>query len=930
MADTLLYELGWKASESFTKLLSAGKSAEWLKVPFLSSEAERFQLWAHSLGLYHEGHASLDYRVRDAVIVKERLSELLKQLIHHSENLLSIAVGERKPAEEMEGLLRSDSSSSSSSGDSESHTEVSSDGSSFHEVEFRLQSLKERLDALYNLATRIRNPRNRPSRTIDQLYKHIPATDREAYIHEHEELETNIISYMLRQDIMQNLDSEEFKTLPNSHWEDVLLQYTSPTCWLVRRAGIANARRKQQLLYWKDHSMRLAQHSHPHGLKETSKIVPVSQDIDRNRENAPTATPSEPNPTAPSLATSATELPALKPEDLKSVISTQSRVSTVIDVRHETLNWPPPPKPTDYGEYFECPYCRTICPARYLKKGAWDLTIAPTNSVEILIVCMDLGRNGLTTKASTREYGTVPNMILNHPRIAAEHFSEELLGTAVRPSTNIHRDCPFCPTAFSNTEEMQDHIAFHLERLALVALTSTENISRDNEASARSSDSQQAQIPGRLGSVIGDFGLRSGLQKIPFSELRIDNMIFISQESPGAGRGRPGQKILAFYNHNTEKFTYYFEGLVECVIEYGLTDISQARYSGTSTELKIQLEGPPIFFTRHGSEELRQCIDFTQAQIASKSRVHVLKLPAQVEEERFQQLAALIQKRLNSNYAASQEADQPSWTAKLDRTEEKLNVNEWILSSDISVVEEDPIEDFNENSYDDNTSLGIEGLEWLTGDEYLLAQDIANATRIKSSPLTRMTFVLFPNTVRMDPVCAICHREATAACSCEAEQLQVMMQAAESRVMQGRYSTIRDWVKDHAKNFVARTSSEQVRANPGDEISEATPMQQRLDGVLDYYFSLVELALPTEDDPSIRNPPLPSVPDSTAAASIRPGGSQTIPITQNTWGKKYSTRPVAASSSRRSNRAHNEYYDVDYGADDEKEGADSNDDHDSE
>ncbi|KAI0102119.1 hypothetical protein GGR51DRAFT_574262 [Nemania sp. FL0031] len=531
MADTLLCELGGKVSDCFTRLLSKGESVEWLNVPFLTSEAERFQLWANSLGLFHEGHESLDYRVRDSVFVKEQLSELLQQLIEHSESLLSIAIGEREPVEKMEDLPRDDSSSISSSGDNEpvenmegllrdnssSHgsssdskppNEVSRDWSSFHEVEFRFQSLKDRLEALYSLATRIRNPRNRSSRTIDELYEHIPATDREAHIHELEELETNEISYILRQDILQN---------PDGFREDDLLRYTSQTGWLVRRAGRANSRRKQQLLYWKDHPIRLAQHIQSHDRKDATEIVPIKQDIDRNREIIPTTPPSEPNPTTSSLATSATELAGLKPEDLKSAISTQSRISTVIDVRSKTLNWPPPPKTIDDGEYFECPYCRTICPARYLQKGAWENHLI--HDLQPYCCTYELCRDPNRLYGSRQEWidhesqhttiwycaehdiehETQPKYIdhlrLDHPKIAAEYFSEELLGAAMHSSMKVHRDCPFCATAFTNIEEMEDHIAFHLERLALVALGSAENISADNKASTCSADNQQAQMP---------------------------------------------------------------------------------------------------------------------------------------------------------------------------------------------------------------------------------------------------------------------------------------------------------------------------------------------------------------------------------------------------------------------------------------------------
>src|SRR5262245_58320694 len=49
-------------------------------------QEQRFRLWAHSLGLHQKGHSSLDYRVRDAVIARNHLTEILTELKEHLEN----------------------------------------------------------------------------------------------------------------------------------------------------------------------------------------------------------------------------------------------------------------------------------------------------------------------------------------------------------------------------------------------------------------------------------------------------------------------------------------------------------------------------------------------------------------------------------------------------------------------------------------------------------------------------------------------------------------------------------------------------------------------------------------------------------------------------------------------------------------------------
>jgi hypothetical protein len=44
------------------------------------NEKDRFNLWARSLGLYQQGHASLDYRFRDAIYLQSHAQNLLQDL----------------------------------------------------------------------------------------------------------------------------------------------------------------------------------------------------------------------------------------------------------------------------------------------------------------------------------------------------------------------------------------------------------------------------------------------------------------------------------------------------------------------------------------------------------------------------------------------------------------------------------------------------------------------------------------------------------------------------------------------------------------------------------------------------------------------------------------------------------------------------------
>ena len=51
----------------------------------LTTQAQRYELWAENLGVYHLGHSSLDYRFRDA----PSIHRLTYRLLGHLEETLS-------------------------------------------------------------------------------------------------------------------------------------------------------------------------------------------------------------------------------------------------------------------------------------------------------------------------------------------------------------------------------------------------------------------------------------------------------------------------------------------------------------------------------------------------------------------------------------------------------------------------------------------------------------------------------------------------------------------------------------------------------------------------------------------------------------------------------------------------------------------------
>lgn len=366
-------------------------------------EGQRFLLWAQNLGLHRHGHASLDYRVRDAAVVKGYLAEVLTELQDTLDNVLSVMKGERPPFEEGEAgqSETSDSSRDESAGDPPAiHEMYQSDGlgssGSLHEVSFRQRNTAETIDSLYSLATRLRNPRNRPQRTIKELYKHIPASRRADYIKEREAVETMVVSHIhsetLAQSIARTISGQAGHGLNDellAVQTEVINAHALPSHFLIKRTGAANARRKQQFTYWKEHAARIGYNpATVQAFKDQKGKQPDTDDsntplgaLQPHHEAdivggaAPSSIPDR------SLATSATrvEADAFMLEDLKSTISHQSRTTTLSTAptwKGQKLDWPPPPERLSNrdppSKYFTCPYCHVICPQKYLEtKSTW-------------------------------------------------------------------------------------------------------------------------------------------------------------------------------------------------------------------------------------------------------------------------------------------------------------------------------------------------------------------------------------------------------------------------------------------------------------------------------------------------------------------------------------------------------------------------------
>ncbi|KAI0505309.1 hypothetical protein F5B22DRAFT_528132 [Xylaria bambusicola] len=536
---------GVKIYEAFRKASQVDDVSDASTVRYLQYQKERFQLWARSLGLFQQGHASLDYRVRDVLVMKQPMSSMLQGLLENLEELASILLGQRPPFEEQrhnkstkredneteeeDGNEGSDNSGSEPSSIGSSDTQPDSENS-FGEAQYRLQLISEAIDSLYSLATKIRNPKNRPQRSLDQICKHVPPQHRAGYIQERENLETMVVAYVQRQQVLDLLEDSQQNTP-----QDELSQYCSEENWLIRRAGVANARRKLQFVYWREHTRRLGDPTleprENQAIREKNRNKGITllaagsgKDNDESVIQPASSVPRQ------SMATSATNISPglLKPHDAISVISRQSRVSTVVGPTGDKVTWPPPPLHLAEGrKFFSCPYCFLLCPGSYLSSDSWrNHLIHDLQPYHCTYeACQDPNRlygsrqewidhetqhtRVWHCQQHTKEFPTQPEYVehlqQDHVEAKPEHFSAELLSSVVGPSTKLQRDCPFCPTGLGSLIEMQRHLAFHMERLALLALPRDQGDMDTERGSKPSEESHEAQQRGRTRSTREDF-----------------------------------------------------------------------------------------------------------------------------------------------------------------------------------------------------------------------------------------------------------------------------------------------------------------------------------------------------------------------------------------------------------------------------------------
>lgn len=369
-----------------------------------------------------------------------------------------------------------------------------------HELPMRLSSIADLVKKLYEPGFKIRDPRLRPPSSKAKGYREIdPDTGVDLF--------------------------DAFPQFDRQH-VDALLKFLrrgreTPAVagedpdYLVPRLAASITVRRKHFRYWEKHGKKLSLHSVSRitPVKATENTKPVSQ---AKRDEMPWLS-RPPGTDEPKTLMSMTEATKYQDnlDDMTEKGTIVSYASTTLDADGHCLQLPNPPPEALKGKDFVCPYCSVICPAKYGQRKTWrsvDYSVFFPRSKPICLtlwprshVLHDLqpyvctyqdcpepsqlyrSRRQWVHHESSRHrrlyrcyehpellYKSLDRLKLHLQRDHASSLTNEQMDSLVEFSgvsvSDERSHCPICFESAPFTKGLENHLAHHLERLAMFAL----------------------------------------------------------------------------------------------------------------------------------------------------------------------------------------------------------------------------------------------------------------------------------------------------------------------------------------------------------------------------------------------------------------------------------------------------------------------------
>ncbi|USP75796.1 MACRO domain containing protein [Curvularia clavata] len=440
-----------RAFQNLITALSTGdrKWTHAIEKEALEDEIGRFRVWAGNLGALQKGHSSLDYRLRDSPVSSTNTLKLLQELETNVNEAHAVVSGARLPYEEQtppeptedddDGFFSADSDDENSSNSSdEPRTELS----------MRFREIVDIIDNLYKLSVRIRTPGLR-SRSLKAS----------SYTQKDPETGIDIFDVYAEQDLKHVKELVSFLRQP--YVGDSVQEEHD---FLIKRLSAAVTLRRRHFKYWKRHRDKLSSAEVADEVQEVKVAAPVdgaAQVHDDGVGKNPTVPVATTLKEAPSQKTGKTLLSGTEAtqlhQPLDDIIDNKSVTSyavTTSSAHTAGLFAPQDTAKEDPGEHI---YYRT-----------YSHTVVHTKTVRARTYSFAAAENGLSMKQATARFGDVQSIQTLFPESQLETIAKVGEATAV----DMREKCPIC-YASADAEELDDlqsHIANHLERIATFAL----------------------------------------------------------------------------------------------------------------------------------------------------------------------------------------------------------------------------------------------------------------------------------------------------------------------------------------------------------------------------------------------------------------------------------------------------------------------------
>ncbi|CAI6340021.1 unnamed protein product [Periconia digitata] len=399
-------------------------------------------------------------------------------------------------------------------------------GSTAEAVQSTIEDISDIIDRLYRLASKLRNSATRAPPSARNFYRE-PLMNAQGEEIQLTQSERKAAKEQTEQFHQQRIEEIVLQTLRDERDEPYTKTYCTPylsprTTAVIRRISVANAYRQQQFAFWRSrewdrrHAVKYQAADIAKPLLKAEGPQSDNQEAQRgldgllNRQPFPTARSENQNPfsEAPSATWKMLKEPTLSElDDTRSLTSKTEYTSspTIYEPSGRKVGWPTFPKELGKKKDFICPYCFVTCPANYRGKGHWRAHLIqdlqpytctaekcdegdskPLNTWDEWIVHEQVHhRMEYTCRYHPESAFSSRDQYLEHVGQEHPHQQNELLDpdhiNANAQLTPKPRDgCPICSYQPETWQDMDKHLAYHLENLALLSLPLATGLERED------------------------------------------------------------------------------------------------------------------------------------------------------------------------------------------------------------------------------------------------------------------------------------------------------------------------------------------------------------------------------------------------------------------------------------------------------------------